>query len=422
MMQLKTSSLIARKFTGYVSGLLLLLSILLNWLFFSSRYRWENNKLKSWISQKPLIKIFNNKNRKPKALPFVPLFSDIRSVTYDKQIEEEFDDNAVRRNISIINDNYIMYIIDSKTKEIKFTHIQQQIHAQERLLRMSLMFILVFSLLTYLLSHIFVKSSFYRVNMLLKYVQWLHIHNLDTKVPLIWPNDDEIQIIANKLQESLDTIKSQTDNLKHFISYASHELKTPLMSMNALMDVGEKTGKYDLVKDKIKNSIHTMNNLIEQLLSQLKQQNEIDNWNNKENISMISDIALEVINENKLLFPTHNFKLNQSKANISVQMNKENLKTILHNIIQNACKYSKETSTVIITIDPAYISIQDEWMGIKQEDLEKIRWEFYRANHGINWHGLWLSLVKKIIDQHGWNIDVKSEVGKWTEFIVYYNS
>jgi two-component system phosphate regulon sensor histidine kinase PhoR len=61
-------------------------------------------------------------------------------------------------------------------------------------------------------------------------------------------------------------------------------------------------------------------------------------------------------------------------------------------------------------------------MGIKQEDLEKIRWEFYRANHGINWHGLWLSLVKKIIDQHRWNIDVKSEVGKWTEFIVYYNS
>jgi signal transduction histidine kinase len=103
-----------------------------------------------------------------------------------------------------------------------------------------------------------------------------------------------------------------------------------------------------------------MNNLIEQLLSQLKQQNEIDNLNNKENDSMISDITLEVINENKLLFPTHNFKLNQSKANISLQMNKENLKTILHNIIQNACKYSKETSTVIITIDPAYISIQDE--------------------------------------------------------------
>lgn len=369
-----------------------------------------------------MIKIFNTKNKKPRALPFVPLFNDIRIIPYDMQIKEEFNDNRLRNNISVINDNYIMYFVDSKTKEIKFTHIQQQIHAQERLIRMSLMFILVFSLLTYLLSHIFVRSSFYRVNALLKYVQWLNIHNLDTKVPHIWPANDEIQIIANKFQESLDTIKSQTDNLKHFISYASHELKTPLMSMSALIDVGEKTSKFELVKDKIKSSIQTMNNLIEQLLSQLKQQNEIDKSNNKENISMISDIALEVINENKLLFPTHNFKLNQSRANISVQMNKENLKTILHNIIQNACKYSKESSIVTITINDSYISIQDEWIGIAKIDLDKIRWEFYRVRQDIDGHGLGLALVKKIIDQYGWNIDVKSEVGKWTEFIVYYNN
>jgi hypothetical protein len=60
------------------------------------------------------------------------------------------------------------------------------------------------------------------------------------------------------------------------------------MSISALIDVGEKTGKYDLIKDKIKSSVLTMNNLIEQLLVQLKEEKEIKE--NEDNESDISEI------------------------------------------------------------------------------------------------------------------------------------
>lgn len=416
-MQLKTSSLIARKFTAYVSGLLLLLGILLNGLFFSSRYRWETQKLQIGIKPKPIIQIFGSKGKKQKDLPFVPLFNDVRNIPYNKDIEWELNENALRNNISTINDNYIMYFVDLKTNEIRFTHIEQQMRAQERLLWMSLMFIVIFSVLTYLLSHIFVKSSFYRANKLLEYVQSLNIHNLDTQVPLIWPVDDEIQIIANKLQESLDILKSQTDNLKYIISYASHELKTPLMSMSALIDVWEKTGKYNLVKDKLKNTITSMSKLIEQLLSQLKEQSK--HWATMDTIN-IHDTITNIIHDIQLLYPSHTIHIIQKNKEISAYIAKEKFYTIINNILQNACKYSQSWTSIEININESSISIKDHGIGIHPDHIDKIRWEFYRIDQQQDWHGLWLSLVKRIIEQYGWRIQVQSEPNHGSEFIIYY--
>lgn len=420
-MKLKTSSLIARKFTGYVSGLLLLLGIFLNLMFFVSWYRGENIKLQAWLLPRPLIntlhkkieKKLNNQNR----LPFIPLFENIRSLALDQNTLDELKEWKIIRNISYIDENYVMYSANISKNEIKFIHVNEQINAQVRLLRISWMFILLFAFITYLLSQAFVKWSFYRVNELLSYVKWLNIHNLDTKVPQLWPSDDEIQIIGNKLQESLDTIKSQTDSLKHFISYASHELKTPLMSISALLDVGEKTGKYDLIKDKIKGSVLTMNNLIEQLLSQLKEQKENSSEYNECNIS---DVLMEVVNEIKLLYPDHRLQLAKTNPHYIAHIPKQQFVTILHNILQNACKYSSPWTSVTININNNKISIKDEGLGIEKSSQDKIRNEFYRVNQQKDGHGLWLSIVKKISDQYGWKIEVKSEAGIWSEFIIHY--
>lgn len=419
-MQLKTSSLIARKFTGYVSGLLLLLAILLNSLFFLAWYRAEDIKLHGWPIPKPIIRAIhkNNKNNdKKNRLPFIAL-DQVRKLPFDTATLEQLQENILFKNISNIDDNYIMYIVDTSNNEIKFSHIHEQLNAQIRLLWMSLIFVILFALLTYWLSHIFVKSSFYRVNKLLTYVQWLNIHNLDTKVPQLWPEDDEIQIIADKLQESLDTIKLQTDNLKHFISYASHELKTPLMSISALIDVGEKTGKYDLIKDKIKSSVLTMNNLIEQLLVQLKEEKEIKE--NEDNESDISEIIWEIMNEVKLLYPSHLLNTKLTKSKYIAHIPKQHLITIVQNILQNACKYSAEGSIVQIIIDSTTIKIKDQWIGIAKKDRDHIRNEFYRVDQWKKGHGLWLSIVKKIIDQYNWRIEVISKEGIWSEFIIYY--
>jgi signal transduction histidine kinase len=84
---------------------------------------------------------------------------------------------------------------------------------------------------TFLFARIFVASSLSKIQELVQYVKDLDIHKLTMPVPLSGPEDDEIRIIAQTLQSSLDTIKIQTDSLKDFVSYASHELKTPLATI-----------------------------------------------------------------------------------------------------------------------------------------------------------------------------------------------
>ena len=76
----------------------------------------------------------------------------------------------------------------------------------------------------------------------------------------------EIRIIADTLQRTLNTIKEQTDSLKDFVSHASHELKTPLMSLSAVMDAGQKTGNHEKTFASAKEILKNINNLFETLL------------------------------------------------------------------------------------------------------------------------------------------------------------
>jgi signal transduction histidine kinase len=119
---------------------------------------------------------------------------------------------------------------------------------------------------------LFVRSSLKNINQLVAYVKNINIHTLHEPVPLSGPPDDEIRIIGETLQQTLTTIKEQTDSLKDFVTHASHELKTPLMSLSAVMDAGQKTGNYEKSFISAKQTLHTINNLFETLLSITKRE------------------------------------------------------------------------------------------------------------------------------------------------------
>ena len=116
------------------------------------------------------------------------------------------------------------------------------------------------------------KSSLKNINELVEYVQDLDINSLDKPVPLSGPDDDEIRIIGATLQQTLTTIKEQTDSLRDFVSHASHELKTPLMSLSAVIDAGEKTGDHSRTFSSAKNILQNINTLFETLLSITKRE------------------------------------------------------------------------------------------------------------------------------------------------------
>jgi len=424
-MQFKTSTLIAQKFTAYVSGLLLLLWVVLNLFFFITRYRNESIKIQWWWPLPGFLSLWtkNGVQKKQTRKPlFIPLLDKTHLLKINDEVYNDLLEWKIRKNISYIDENYIIYTINKGKNELIFSYINEQIDAQRRLLQISWFFILLFAFITYGISYVFVRSSLYRVNNLLVFVQWLNIHNLNSKVPKLWPENDEIQIIANKLQESLNTIKWQTDALKNFISYASHELKTPLMSINALVDLWEKTGNYPSIKEKIKNSLSHMNNLIEQLLTQLKAQGDSVSQTNEQ--CDIGKVVWETIEQMRVLYPQHTIQLlkrgSDSSSHYQATINEKQLHTVISNILQNACKYSNPWTIVQVTLDKNSLSIKDEGIGIASSDKEKIWWEFYRVDQEKEGYGLWLSIVKKIIDQHHRTIELQSKKNRWSEFIISY--
>lgn len=81
------------------------------------------------------------------------------------------------------------------------------------------------------------RKNLRNINTLVSYVQHLDLDSIEKPVPVSGPADDEIRMIGEALQRSLTTIKQQTDSLRDFITYTSHELKTPLMSLNSTIDL-----------------------------------------------------------------------------------------------------------------------------------------------------------------------------------------
>lgn len=157
-----------------------------------------------------------------------------------------------------------MYRISEQN--IKIIDVSRPIEMQYNLLWTTLFIVLGGTIITFAISRIFARSSLQKINELVDYTKQLDIHNLTKQVPLYGPEDDEIRIIASAFQKSLDIIKEQTDSLKDFVSYASHELKTPLSTIRGLVDLRSKTNETENTGKKIKKTLTEMSDLLDSLL------------------------------------------------------------------------------------------------------------------------------------------------------------
>jgi len=102
---------------------------------------------------------------------------------------------------------------------------------------------------------------------------------------------------------------------------------------------------------------------------------------------------------------------------------------VLFNLLDNAVKYRKEDTPLLLMMrtwnsgsNKIYISIEDNGIGIRKENVKKIFERFYRVStgnlHDVKGFGLGLAYVKKIIDDHKGTIKAESELGKGTKFII----
>jgi signal transduction histidine kinase len=255
-------------------------------------------------------------------------------------------------------------------------------------------------------------------------------NNLNERVTLP-PNKDELYDLSSGINALLQRIENAMDRERQFTSDASHELRTPLATLRGTLEVLiRKPREQAEYEDKIKFSlseIDRMTDTIEQLLLLAR----IDSSTKAANDFLISlplliDQALE---RHKKAISDKNLSISfKNKVSEETLVSQYYTSLILDNLIDNAIKYSKEGTTVQITIMPSgsgiVCKVQDQGMGIRKEDLDNIFNHFFRSDaldhKNIPGNGLGLSIAKKAADAINAKIEVDSDFGSGTTFTIQF--
>ena len=420
---LKTSSKISLKFTLFTIVIVLIFGVLANLLFFRMRWRTLNIEVQwdKMVNKERMMK-------EPRQTPpqwqnepeFKKRFINHLSITLNSEEYQELQNNEILKWYWISNlwDSYFYYHRVNDTVIVR--DITPQIQSQKNLLITSIYLLIFSAILSYIVSLYFVKTSLRKLNDLVDYVKWLDLNNLEKKYEIVWPENDEINVLAMKINSATDKINKQTLALKDFISNASHELRTPLMSINSEIDYSLKSKEYKEWMENIKWEILNLNNLLDELvlISKLDVDSEFKKSN--KNISeVVSSVSKMIEKKYKDKWLKMELKCDDS---VEKMVHNSSFEIIAKNLIENAFKYTDEWS-IEITLNDKEFSVKDTWKWIKKENLEKIWDRFWQEDSSktdVTSFGLWLYLVKLLVEKHWWNIEVKSNQWKWSEFKIKF--
>ncbi len=218
---------------------------------------------------------------------------------------------------------------------------------------------------------------------------------------------------------------------KKFISNISHELKTPLTNIKGYLIAVEEEENKEMQKSflrVVQKNIEKMENVIGDFLNLQKLENSKVLSKYPTNIKALFDEVLEgmtsIINGQNIKV---SFKENMFSKDGFVNLDKEKIKIVVKNLIENAIIYNdKEEKYIEVGVEESrrYLrfSIKDNGIGMPEQEVKNIFNRFYRIDKArttnVAGTGLGLSLVKEIIDLYSGDIKVISKEGKGTEFIL----
>ncbi|MDI3518781.1 MAG: hypothetical protein PWQ34_928 [Caldanaerobacter sp.] len=248
---------------------------------------------------------------------------------------------------------------------------------------------------------------------------------LDYKVDV--KSKDEIGKLANAFNKMSYSLMKIDEERKRFVSDASHELKTPLASVKALIESlinsrSQDIAFYKEILQDVNGEIDRMTRLVNDLL-ELARLDKIKSPRIKR--VEVSEVISDVIDSLAPLAESKNVNLTfNGKEKVFAEVDPDRFYRMAYNIVENGIKYTYEGGNVLVGLDEdednIYLAISDNGIGISEEVLPKIFDRFARGdtarskkNGGF---GLGLAIAKEIIDMHEGKVTVESKVGEGTTF------
>ncbi len=232
-----------------------------------------------------------------------------------------------------------------------------------------------------------------------------------------------------RLKESVEESARNEQKNRELVSNISHDLKTPITAIKGYVE-GIMDGVADTPEkqDKYLRTIYNKANDMQKLINELTTYSNVENNRIPYNFRRINvaDYFGDCVEEVGMDLENRNIQLNYSnlvESDTIIIADPEQLKKVINNIISNSVKYMDKRNGVIDIrlldeVDSIRVEIEDNGKGIAQKDLSKIFDRFYRTDASRNsaqgGSGIGLSIVRKIIEDHGGYIWATSKEGEGT--------
>lgn len=237
----------------------------------------------------------------------------------------------------------------------------------------------------------------------------------------------ELKNAQEELLKTNENLKSINTDLDNFIYTASHDLKAPISNIEGLVM---------LLKSRLPeedNKAHQLLSLVEESVARfkitIKDLTQVARLQHEE-AEDIKDIEFqEVVHELKMTMADdiarRNAHISEEYQVPAIQYSAKNMRSILYNLLSNAIKYCAPEVEPQIHIRTylsgryTVLSVKDNGYGIREADIPKVFKMFKRLHTHTEGTGIGMYIVKRILENSGGKIEVKSDYGKGSEFLVY---
>ena len=324
-------------------------------------------------------------------------------------------------------------------KAIGTIEIIYSIHESLELMLTQLIIYVIASVLILLLAWRFyrrmLRKTLAPLDSVIASVSEVSVDNLDEPIVIADAQADIAKLVDStnelkvRLHDSFQIIEENQHKLQQFVSDASHELKTPLTTIQGYSEILLR-GKLDN-PEKIRYSLENMLDqtkrltyIVNELLELSKLDRKVQMGKTEQNLNVVLQDLFPLL---KMIQEGRELKLTIGVIP-SVMMNRKKIEQVILNIVQNAIFHSDPKTPITIRTyqenEKVVLAITDHGEGIAEEHLPLIFDRFYRVDTNRSREsggtGLGLAICQDIMHAHNGEIDVQSIVGKETTFFIRF--
>lgn len=283
--------------------------------------------------------------------------------------------------------------------------------------------------LLFLVGRFYAQRALFPVQRLITDIREISGADLSRRVS-VSNEKDELAQLARSFNELLDRLQVTFRSQRDFIANASHELRTPLTSISGQLEVlllkARTPEGYATALRSVLDDMHALNRLADRLLLMAQAENRAP-------ASTFVPVRLDEVlwaarTEVRRIDPRYVVHIDmeevEDEADLLVAGNETLLRSLVTNLVDNACKYAPDHRaqvTLRTGADELQVVVEDKGPGIALSEQDRVFQPFYRTTStgGAKGHGIGLSLALRIAELHNGRITLVSDTGRGARFTVH---